>query len=42
MAVACERARELVAAHDYALPEDVQRDVDEVYEAACTDLMEAS
>jgi hypothetical protein len=31
--------RQTVAAHEYALPEDVQRDVAEVYAAAEQDLL---
>ncbi len=33
------RAQQMVAAHDYTLPDDVQHNVDEVYEASCSDLM---
>jgi len=40
VAAAWEKGQQIVAEHDYALPEDVQRNVTEVYEAACADLLE--
>jgi len=38
-AAAAEKAKRLVAEHDHALPEDAQRDVERVYQAACADLL---
>jgi trimethylamine:corrinoid methyltransferase-like protein len=39
LTAAREKARQIVAQHDYALPEDVRRDVAAVYDAACKDLL---
>jgi hypothetical protein len=38
---AAEKAKQTVAEHEYRLPDDVLRDIDEVYQAAETDLMNA-
>lgn len=38
-AAARDKAGQLVAAHEYSLPKEVQSDVTEVYEAACRDLL---